>query len=555
MGSSLGRRCLFVAGCVLAGSTAHAERFSVTARIFCPASWNSGPETLENTFTSAPLNVPCAGIRVVAMDADPGFDEYCGGAFTDSRGMVSFGGECGDTAGGRPEVYLEVQGRSVNGFTVGVPSWHPLDPIIEGLERGLDVGVPLPVPVVDKLRRQSVFDWLGSERLVGEGGRLDLGDLAIGGGGPVSLMAARQFWIAQYTMFRLRAGTRYLPMDFKYTVNAPIGFPTTVYDTVNVGHTRNEGQDAADALRATAHEIGHVLYNSYHSSMTHWLLDAPDYMTDHGRCDTDHFQTLAWYEGFANFVRDYVFQKWDWPAADWTAEFEPFAGCALTSGEVDMSVEGNVQGMLNAIFFGPVPQAVRDGIGQPKAEDFSCPPGQTRIVTAAGVVECERQEPASCARGLLDVDRTGDIDQCLQVVPDPSCRPRQSCEPVEQVVASSCPAGRALRRPGPDSCTLRSPARHVLPNGQPRPRPDGTPNMVLGRHRDGGLAWFSLPDLDDVVKWVSDAGTDGHRAREVWQGWIRPWCQTRNGLRYHYCHPNQSATFQNDLQTLDPAFN
>jgi hypothetical protein len=554
--SVIRRRCLFVTLALLGATPARAERFGVSATVVCPASWDQGLNRLETTFTIRPAIVPCAGIRVVAMDADPGPDEYCGAGFTDSQGFVRIAGECNDRLGGRPEVYVKVTGRSINGFSVGIlDPTDPLHPLTEALEHGLEAGVPLGLPVVDALRAHATFEWVGPERLAGEGQQLDLGEIGIGAGGALSWMAARQLWIAQYTAFRLREGTQHQPMDFNYSLNAPIGFPTTLYDTVIVDSEMNEAPAASRALRATAHEIGHVLYNTYHSGMLHWLLDAPDYMTQHGRCEAGHFQTLAWYEGFANFVRDYVFQRWDWRASTWTEEFEPFSGCALTTGQVDMSLEGNVQGMLNNIFFGPVRQAQRDGIGVPQNTDFSCPAGQRRVVNSDGTVECEREEAPTCTRGAVTVDRVQLIDQCARSVRDPGCEPFEECEPVLQFSGTVCTYGDVVRRSGPDGCIARSPARHSLPNGQPAPRPDGTPDMVLGRTPGGGLAWFSLPDLDDVVEWVIRAGNDGHRAREFWQGWIRPWCQTRDALRNHYCDPNRSATFLGELQTLDPAFN
>ena len=73
---------------------------------------------------------------------------------------------------------------------------------------------------------------------------------------------------------------------------------------------------------------------------------------------------------------------------------------------------------------------------------------------------------------------------------------------------------------------VTSPATHSLGNAMPQPRPDGTPDMTIGRDPTGARAWFSLPDLDEVMDWVNDAGTDGHRASEYWEGWIRPWCLT-----------------------------
>jgi hypothetical protein len=309
-----------------------------------------------------------------------------------------------------------------------------------------------------------------------------------------------------------------------------------------------------------------VLYNTYHSGIEHWLIDGPDYMTSHSRCDTDHFLTLAWYEGFANFVRDYVLQEWDWRTSDW-ASFPPGAGCAINGdGAVDsglqgIHIEGNVQALLNNVFYGPVRLNQRTEIGQVKPADFTCPVGQRRIESAQGIVECEREVPTTCegTRSPI-VDQNGNIDQCRDLVRDLGCPDLAPGEPgdcplIEQWRASRCPSGRAVRRPGADACVVLSPGRHTLPNGTPQPRPDGSPDLAVGRAVKGGKAWYSLPDLNEVMGWVVKAGTDGHRAREYWNGWMRPWCLTRDGVRYRYCHPNQSASFLEEVQRLDPTLN
>jgi hypothetical protein len=542
---------------LFAASAARAESFDVAVRVFCPAAWNMALDRLDEDFTTR-VDVPCAGIRVVAMDADPLNDEYCGSAYTDSRGVARFRGSCNDTAGGRPEVYLKVEGRSANGFSVGIIDPNPLDRILESLGRIFEVGVPLPLPVIDRLRAHQTFAWLSDERLANEGQQLDFGDVAIGRGfadGSVSDLAARQFWAAQYATQRLRAGTKYVPMDFNYNVAAPIGAPTTLYDTVIVSF--NDTAAPSRALAATAHEIGHVLYNTYHSGMLHWLTDAPDYMTGHARCDDDHFQTLAWYEGFADFVRDYVFQRWDWSRSEWVHTQFPYEGCKFKDANPDepgasrpgLHIEGNVQALLNNIYFGPVRAEQRKDIGVVKQADFVCPVGQRRIVTPIGAVECEREVPAICTNGLYRVDSLGLTDRCLQIVRDGSCRPFQECEPIEQFVNAAC-SGTAVRRSGPDACLARSPAQHSVPNGAPRPRPDGSPDMVLGRDRNDARAWFSLPSFDQVMEWVIAAGNDSHRAREFWDRHIGPSCLPRNGLRYQYCHPQQSKSFADEANQL-----
>jgi hypothetical protein len=555
--------CLLVF--MVASPAADARSFSVSIRVSCPQSMTA-TGVFDPTFTIVSQR-PCAGIRVSAMDADPLWDEFCGAAYTDSRGFAVFDAECGDAINSDPEVFARIEGRSINGFSVGVPDFSLWQRIRDSVSAALTAGGTMPLYVVNALREHRTMQWLTPESR-GTSGSIDLGSWQIGGStadGTLSTMAARQFWAAQFTMFRLNRGTRYRPMDFNYTVAAFLPFPNpplpipspsqafTAYDTVLIRAA--ETATPEPALVATAHEIGHVLYNTYHSGMLHWLYeDVTDYMTNHARCDTNHFQTLAWYEGFADFIRDYTYQMWDQSSWNWTAPFRPnFAVCTRTTamGMIiplpGMHIEGNVQAMLNTVFFGPI----GPGLARPQEAQFTCPAGQTRDVNATGVVQC--LTTATCTEGRLSVDHASDGDRCIVLVPDP--RPRCSvgntfCEPVDQAVAIHCASGSPLPRPGPDACV--SPATHTIAAGTPQPRPDGTPDMTIGLDSSGAPAWFTLADLDDVIEWVRAAGTDGHRAREYWTNWIRPWCLVADGTWSRYCDPTQSPTFLGQLRTLDP---
>ncbi len=577
-----------------AGATAGAATFDVNARIFCPTSV-LGPNMWDTAFTTV-VTRPCAGIRVVAVDSDPGFDEYCGAGYTDARGRVRFRAECGDTVRPLPDVFLRVEARSAEGFSVGVVDADVLEAIVDVLTHGLDrleeLGSPIPVPDLDGLRLHRTFTWLSPITLQArDRGSLDFGDPIAGApaSGPVSVMSARMFTAAQFTMLRLGAGTRYRPMHFNYTVNAPLPAFTlafAAYDTVVVDATRTAAP--APALAGSAHEIGHVLYNTYHrdADIGHWVEDCLGTFCfrNSPRCGSVSLG-LAWYEGFGDFVRDYVSQIWDWRTFTWIQSppppppppappaLRPRPGCALEPApapppppalppsRVDMSLQGNVQGLLNNVFFGPV----RPGLlaaANPLVAGFSCPDGGAIVRGPLGEPQCDLEVPATCATGTLRIDADGDRDDCLSFVEDPRCarerdrRPNLTCpyDPVRQVNTPFCPV--RVARSGRDACATRVPATHALPNGRPRARPDGSPDMMLGAAPSGGQAWFSLPDLDDVMEWVDEAGTDDHRAREYWENRIRPWCRRRDGsLLDRYCHPQRSPSFFGELTTLDPALN
>jgi hypothetical protein len=236
-----------------------------------------------------------------------------------------------------------------------------------------------------------------------------------------------------------------------------------------------------------------------------------------------------------------------------------------------MSVEGDVEGLLNNVFFGPVRMPINPTSG-PLA--FSCPDGSTPLTTApsgmpggplGGAPVCPVQVPATCPEGTLLPDVNGLADACSVSVEDRRCAAERrrrgnpanfSCpyDPVVQVQSLRCGGGAVVVGSGRDTCPALVPATHSVPAGNPRLRADGSPDMMLGTATSGGLAWFSLPVLDDVVGWVDAAGVDGHRAKEFWLGWIRPWCLRGDGsLRSRYCHPTRSPTFFAELTTLDPA--
>ncbi|MGH9380416.1 MAG: hypothetical protein ACRD2Z_07365 [Thermoanaerobaculia bacterium] len=618
------RAIVFLAALLVLGSLpAQAARFTVSARILCPASVVMpgnpaltanplvGSVQIDPSFTRS-VNVPCAGIRVVAMDADIGFDGFCGAAYTDSGGRVNFRGDCGDPFRPSPEVYLRIEGRSLNGFSVGIiePNLieRALDQIVAVWQRFVEDGVPVAVPALDQLRTHQTSEWETPWRRVANGASLALGDFAIGMGGnmlagPQSFMAARQYWATHFTTLRLRAGTRYRPMHFNYTINAPLPDFTsafTAYDTVVVNFFRNAGGPASVSLNATAHEIGHVLYNTYHSDNLHWVADCLGFFCfrPHALCGGERLK-FAWYEGFANFVQDYAYQQWVWPTWTWPPPpaptavppagppplvLIPFDGCAVTGGPTTipppptppvitgpraMSFEGNVSGLLNNVFFGPVrPQLLTAANPRSGGLAFLCPNGSAPVpaLDGSGALECVVAVPATCDRyadhAHLEIDAVGVADRCRYTSENPRCRNappgrNTSCpyDPVVHVGDQPCGGGE-IRLPGRDACPVRVPASHTLPNGNPRPRPDGTPDLMLGASATapGGQAWFALPDLDDVMGWVDETGRAGpraHRAEEFWRLRIRRWCALPDGLRDRYCNPTRSPSFFGELTALD----
>ncbi|MEZ4332637.1 MAG: hypothetical protein R3F35_12825 [Myxococcota bacterium] len=552
--------CL-LAGLLLPRSSA-AERFDTRAEVYCPASVTTpvatGIEIADTAMTAFTL-VPCAGLRVTVLDADPLWDEYCGAAYTDSRGRVSIPSDCGDALGDGPDVYVRVESRSMLGFSVGVHDYGLLDAawdaIFDAAKAALTGGATLPLTFIDYLRSHATFAWISDERPpVGIGAirTADFGAIAIGGPTPgvaaaddVSIRSGRQFWVAQYSMQRLVRGARQRAMDFNYSVDAPLfGTPTTLYDTVIV-EDAEFASSPVRVLNATPHEIGHVFYNTLHSGFLHWTTDGPDYMTNHARCDTDHFLTFAWYEGFANFVEDWVFNHYDWNNARWV-HARPQTACTTGTPPTvvpGVHIEGNVQSILNEVYFGPIHAFTQAGIAAPTPMDFGCPAGTTRLQRSNGVVECLRSAPIECSHraGVLFVDRVGQRDQCF--VEDPVTPPTW--------MTTTCPTGEVVRRrSGRDACERVFPATHLIPSGRPSMRADGTPSQTLARDAAGVLGWYALPNLGDVFGWVARQGTAGHRMRTFWTEEIQPWCAS---APTRYCDPRAARTFGVGLSIIAPS--
>jgi hypothetical protein len=280
--------------------------------------------------------------------------------------------------------------------------------------------------------------WVTEERLGRDGQVLNFGDRMMGddfvaGTSPgtaqeAPLWAAREFWIAHRTLAQLRRGSTYRPFYFKWTVDHPwFGAPTTLWDTIIVDQARMQNAgDRAAALQATPHEIGHVIHNRYHSGYTHWLYeDAIQYAKVHEQCREDTL-ILGWYEGFANFIEDWVYSAiapsgaLPPPAsagpigsvrAPGGVAWEPFTGC----NQAGLALEGNNQALLNRIYYGPLDD-VYDLVHTPTADEFSCLSGFQLEQRTNGEWRCVRERPALChptADGL-QIDAQGATDVCEQ---------------------------------------------------------------------------------------------------------------------------------------------
>lgn len=551
----------------LAAEPTWAENFTVSARISCPASLTG--TKLDPSFKVAPTQVACAGMRVSAMDADTAWDEYCGSAYTNSRGRVNFAATCSDAIGGPPDVYLKVEGRSFYGFSIGTHDAGFWDALLLGLETLGSLGTAFPFAYIDYLTKHETFAWITKEQLGVNNAHLDFGDLFTGMGFdkefPYSQFAARQFWATQYAMSVIRSSTSLWPMDFNYTVDAPLGYPTTLWDTIIVDSDDTSqigsqySSSAARALAATPHEIGHVIHNTYHVSnlppqlggQGHWNVDAPDYMTTHSYCEKGHFMTLAWYEGFANWVQHLAYSDYDWQSN--VLNLPSNTGTCSDSG---FDLEGNVTAVLDALYFGPLKSRHTND-----ASLFNCDDGFIKDVDKDGVVRCRQLSNSTCsADRTIRQDFSGFNDVCIMpgVVPISRAlfeRMVRNCssQPLnctqltryEPMILSTCPSESNIQRiTGRDTCHKTQPPTSAYQGISPLPRGDGTPDRVLTRTTSGEYRWQELMDANTLIGSVKAAGVNSHRMLEIWNGWLLPWCKTNDSQNIpKFCNPSDSPDF------------
>jgi hypothetical protein len=529
---------------------AQADDFTISAQIFCPMfiTQTGRGSDWDTDYNATPQPGPCAGIFVTAMDSDNGPDDFCGSAFTDSRGRFTLPAHCGDPGNNPPDVYLRIEARSMRGFSVGFHDWGVGQDIGWVLADVFTGGGAIPAHVWDWLTHNTTHRWTTTTQLNPDNGRVDFGALSIGSrvSGHFSQAGARQWSAAQFSMSRLQRGlTAIAPMFFRYTVDHVIGFPTTVWNTIIVSDQRMRDEQPR-MLRASAHEIGHVLHNTIHSDQLHWLADSVDYMRSHSQCVSESDE-LAWYEGFANFIRDYV-------NAQSSAGNAPFRGCGLNRRGIDF--EGNVQAFLNEIYFGT------DSV-EPDRNDYSCPQ-DLYLVEHSGDFWCESQFGTHCGfQTILDsrlIDRQGYTDVCRDCTTTTSGGPITCTEtPVYCAGAPAGSQGIVIPVMGEDICYVAMEAgllEPVNPGAGAAPRGDRSPPHQLAQDNTPLLTWFGLPALNRVIRFVGDAGTGRHSASAFWNATIRPFCtQTSDAFgRDWYCNVDSSRNFRINVQRLDSQF-
>lgn len=293
---------LLAAGCLgLPPSSAHAVGFSVRARVFCVAHLEPSDdgETIDPTFTRPLRAVPCVGVKVSALDAISGPDSYCGAAYTDSSGTVSFRAECSRFLGRQPQVYLRIEGQSLEGFRVATSSfdWTRFPP--DATSAGLDAFVREQPELLSKLR---TFHWLTKQRAASDGAVLDWGAIALGSGSRESLLASEILWAAAFSARYLRR-SGHLPTSATFWIDHPFsGQAPPLRRTVLMDHSF-ASHHKPRMLSSIPHSFGQLLMNRYHGAWSHWASDARFLEPRLESCALRASARAAWYDGFADFVQ------------------------------------------------------------------------------------------------------------------------------------------------------------------------------------------------------------------------------------------------------------
>ena len=319
---------IFIISILISSSQVFGENFTVKTQVYCPQFLKEGKIDFMYEQSSR-VQKPCKGILVQAWDSDPGRDDYCGAAYTDSRGRVSFSGSCGDGwGGGKPDIYLKIIPKSnvYSGLSVGTHHfpWYKwvqfgvgITQTISELLNPVSAGIGLAIisdSVNDWLTGNKTYKWVTSQKKGGSGWTLNWYGQTIGhsSNGYTSRMTADTYWIARDSILRI-GSSGYSPMNTKFTVDFPspfslkLGNPSAIWRTIIMNEDLFNDNFITEARgrRAIPHELGHVLFNRYHSSWGHWAIDAVEYIQHHSACQKKSYK-FAWYEGYAEFIKNYV---------------------------------------------------------------------------------------------------------------------------------------------------------------------------------------------------------------------------------------------------------
>ncbi|MDO8519877.1 MAG: hypothetical protein Q7T11_06910 [Deltaproteobacteria bacterium] len=279
---------------------------------------------------------------VYFYDKDPVFDEFCGAFFTDLRGEIKGATlRCGDaddfwTGTYNPaDLMVKVHAKSAKGIAVYKGTSVLGDHLL--YKWSIDSGFGLK----DSRGR--------SARSSGGRKYVSFGSWKIGqSGSRAEKLAASLLETLDWMYDQLQYTTKANPPASDWVLEFPFGNIFTHWNTVYV----NTGSASSSwALKASGHELGHVLYNQMHSGRVHYEGEVLQYAHVHQRClpvtetsatDPSDPEKFAQYEGHAQTTLDLL----------WFIETEKsrhFASPCSTARD-DLRGE-DIEGNIEAFYF------------------------------------------------------------------------------------------------------------------------------------------------------------------------------------------------------------
>jgi hypothetical protein len=330
---------------------AAAPYFNVNVTILRPAIMKKGNASLRERdpdHNATDVSWEPASYQLVEVYQDNAFGpQFCGSAYTNSLGHLDATFVCG---GNLPnQIELAVRGESLRGFRVGYNSPLPWEALTIAYAWNWWLGWK---PVNQKTTVPYGTWYLGGDYLYYKNANdlnfrvaalVDLLDemyeeLNLFGYGLIADPSRTPTYV--YSKWLINDATA-------QAIGSPV--PWTYWDTVHI----NQNISTFDVLGAAPHELGHVIYNTRHSDINHYLTEVAAYAKSHDVCTgygtpyDSRGSQFANYEGFAHSVKSLFFRHHaeGQGFGDYT---DTLPSCPTSS----VNFEGNVAEFYTALFGG-----------------------------------------------------------------------------------------------------------------------------------------------------------------------------------------------------------
>jgi acyl-[acyl carrier protein]--UDP-N-acetylglucosamine O-acyltransferase len=337
------------------------------------AEFSAGTCVYDQNYTGTRFNVPAVRQLVTVWQPQIFDDTFCGQAFTDLSGSISGTFDCGGAV--PTQLYAVVEG--VNTWDARVGTFDEVgfgfflaglavsDPALFARLVASDFSAylqlltgPLAPAATHFLTNPQTMRWQSAVVSVPGGTTVfNLPTQFLGAPPPAGGVADNNEYAAalleavDFSYRTLEVGGT-IPAS-RWFINTPyFGTPTTIWDAVHHQRGAFGTIPFGRGMAATAHELGHVIYNQRHSDIVHYLVEVLQYAQNHFACTAPISQVFAQYEGFANALRAIAWRteseaRYSAPSAD-PAGTDYIRGC----GAAELIFEGNVQAFYYSTVYG-----------------------------------------------------------------------------------------------------------------------------------------------------------------------------------------------------------